>query len=56
VLVAKHQRFVTDNLTLASCWGSQRGRPFVADGFRLILFLFFSGILNGIGYGLGQLG
>jgi hypothetical protein len=48
----RHQQLVI----LASCWGSQRGRPFVADGFRLILFLFFLGILSGIGYGLGQLG
>jgi hypothetical protein len=41
---------------LASCWGSQRGNPFVADGFRLILFLFFLGILSGIDYGFDSLG
>src|SRR5262249_30540889 len=32
------------------------GHPFVADGFRLILFLFFLGILSGIGYGFDSLG
>ena len=47
-----HQQLVI----LASCWGSQRGHPFVADGFRLILFLFFLGILSGIGYGFDSLG
>jgi hypothetical protein len=28
----------------------------VADGFRLILFRFFLGILSGIGYGFDSLG
>jgi hypothetical protein len=47
-----HQQLVI----LASCWGSKSGHPFVADGFRLIPFLFFLGILSGIGYGFDSLG
>jgi hypothetical protein len=44
----RHERFPSGNL--------QRDTTAFADGFRLILFRFFLGILSGIGYGFDSSG